>query len=177
MDTAAFREVMGRFATGLTVVTGLDDTEPVGFTCQSFVSVSLDPPYVAVAPARRSTTWPRIARSGRFCVNVLSDSQQDLAERFAASGGSKFEGVSWTPAPATGSPLLAGSLAWVDCSVELIHDAGDHELILGRVLDLATGEGRPLVYYGSAFATLATEPEVSGGRPAPPGPAEGSQHA
>ena len=132
---------MGRFTTGVTIVSGIDDGEPVGFTCQSFVSLSIDPPFVAVAPARTSTSWPRIARSGSFCVNVLGDDQEDLCRGFAVSGGPKFDGVDWQPAPGTGSPVIEGSLAWVDCRVELVHDAGDHELIIGRVLDLGVGAG------------------------------------
>jgi 3-hydroxy-9,10-secoandrosta-1,3,5(10)-triene-9,17-dione monooxygenase reductase component len=153
-DDERFKEAMGTFATGITVVAGLEDGNPVGFTCQSFVSLSIDPPYIALAPARTSTTWPRIARAGSFCVNVLSDSQRELCQGFAVSGGNKFEGVEWRPAPETGSPLLEGSLAWVDCRVELVHDAGDHELIIGRVLDLGVGEGSPLLFFKSAFATV-----------------------
>ena len=149
-----FKEAMGRFATGVTIVAGLEDGRPVGFTCQSFVSLSLDPPYVAVAPARTSTSWPRIARSGAFCVNVLSEDQEELCRGFAVSGGPKFDGVAWRPAPVTGSPVIEGSLAWVDCEVALVHDAGDHELILGHVRDLGVGDGSPLLYYRSRFATV-----------------------
>jgi len=153
-DLSQFKDAMGRFTTGVTIVSGIDDGEPVGFTCQSFVSLSIDPPYVAVSPARTSTTWPRIARSGSFCVNVLSDDQEALCMGFAVSGGPKFEGVDWHPAPGTGSPVIEGSLAWVDCQVELVHDAGDHELILGRVLDLGVGEGSPLLFFRGQFATV-----------------------
>ncbi len=78
---------MGRFASGVTIVSGMEDDQPVGFTCQSFISLSVDPPFVAVAPARTSTSWPRIARAGSFCVNVLGDHQMDLARAFAVSGG------------------------------------------------------------------------------------------
>jgi len=154
-DAAGFTDAMGRFTTGVTIVAGIDDGRPVGFTCQSFVSLSIDPPYVAVAPARTSTSWPRIARSGSFCVNVLTDAQEHLCTGFAVSGGSKFDGVDWQPAPGTGSPVIGGSLAWVDCRVELVHDAGDHELIVGRVLDLGVGEGSPLLRFRSHFAKVA----------------------
>ena len=154
-DATVFKDAMSRFATGVAIVSGIDDGEPVGFTCQSFVSLSLDPPYVAVAPARTSTSWPRIARGGSFCVNVLSEDQEELCRGFAVSGGPKFDGVSWHPAPGTGAPVIDGSLAWVDCRVELVHDAGDHELILGRVLDLGVGEGSPLLFFRSRFATVA----------------------
>ena len=154
-DSERFKEAMSRFATGITIVAGMEGEEPVGFTCQSFVSLSIDPPFVAVAPARTSTSWPRIAQAGSFCVNVLGDRQEELCRGFAVSGGNKFVGVDWRPAPRTGSPLIEGSLAWVDCRVELVHDAGDHELIIGRVLDLGVGDGSPLLFFGSKFATVA----------------------
>ncbi len=156
-EAARFKDAMSRFATGVTIVSGIDvdGGDPVGFTCQSFVSLSIDPPYVAAAPARTSTSWPRIARSGAFCVNVLSEDQEELCRGFAVSGGPKFDGVVWHPAPGTGSPVIEGSLAWIDCRVELVHDAGDHELILGRVLDLGVGEGSPLLFFRSRFATLS----------------------
>ncbi len=155
VDTDAFRRAMGTFASGVTIVSGLEDGRPVGFTCQSFVSLSLDPPYVAVAPARTSTSWPRIARAGSFCVNVLADRQEALCRSFAVSGGDKFEGVPWHPAPVTGAPVIEGSLAWVDCTVELVHDAGDHELIIGRVHEVGSSEGLPLLFFRSRFATVA----------------------
>jgi flavin reductase (DIM6/NTAB) family NADH-FMN oxidoreductase RutF len=154
-ETERFKDVMSRFATGVTVVSGMDGDEPVGFTCQSFLSLSIDPPFVAVAPARTSTTWPRIARAGNFCVNVLGEHQQDLVRTFAVSGGRKFDGVDWEPAPVTGAPLIEDIVAWVDCRIELVHDAGDHELIIGRVLELGVGDGTPLVYFRSQLTTLA----------------------
>ena len=162
-DMAKFKEAMSTFATGITVVAGIEDGDPVGFTCQSFVSLSIDPPYIAVAPARTSTSWPRIAKAGSFCVNVLSEHQRELCQGFAVSGGNKFDGVAWSPAPETGSPLIEGSLAWVDCSVELVHDAGDHELIIGRVLDLDVGEGLPLLFFRSKFATVTGRTGAEGG--------------
>jgi 3-hydroxy-9,10-secoandrosta-1,3,5(10)-triene-9,17-dione monooxygenase reductase component len=157
IDPERFKDAMSRFATGVTVVAGMEDGNPVGFTCQAFVSLSVDPPFVAVAPARTSTSWPRIARAGTFCVNVLGDHQAELCRGFAVSGGEKFSGVEWHPAPITGSPVIDGSLAWVDCELELVHDAGDHELILGRVLDLGTGEGSPLLFFRSTLATVARD--------------------
>jgi 3-hydroxy-9,10-secoandrosta-1,3,5(10)-triene-9,17-dione monooxygenase reductase component len=154
-DSEEFKEAMGRFTTGVTIVSGIEEDEPVGFTCQSFVSLSIDPPFVAVAPARTSTSWPRIARSGSFCVNGRGDHQEELCRGFAVSGGKKFEGVAWRRSPATGSPVIEGCLAWVDCEVELVHDAGDHELILGRVLDLGTADGTPLLFFASRYGRLA----------------------
>jgi 3-hydroxy-9,10-secoandrosta-1,3,5(10)-triene-9,17-dione monooxygenase reductase component len=153
-DILLFKEVMSRFATGVTVVTGIDQSEPVGFTCQSFASVSIDPPLVVVAPARSSTSWPKIAKSGHFCVNVLGETQSDVCSRFAVSGGSKFSELSWHSAPISGSPKIEGCIAWIDCRIELVHDAGDHELILGRVLHLALAEGAPLIFFRRALASI-----------------------
>lgn len=156
----AFKDALGSFATGVTVVTALDAGGPVGFTCQSVVSLSLDPPFVALAPAKSSTSWPRIASAGSFCVNVLAEDQEEVGRRFAVSGGDKFGGIAWRPA-GSGAPLLDGVLAFVDCELELVHDAGDHEIVIGRVLDLgvappaaAAGAG-PLLFYRSEYRRLA----------------------
>jgi 3-hydroxy-9,10-secoandrosta-1,3,5(10)-triene-9,17-dione monooxygenase reductase component len=162
-DIGQYKDAMSRFVTGVTIVAGMEDGEPVGFTCQSFVSLSIDPPFIAVAPARTSTSWPRIARAGYFCVNVLGDWQGELCTGFAVSGGDKFKGVDWHPAPVSGAPVIEGSLAWVDCRVELVHDAGDHELIIGKVLDLGTNEGSPLLFFRSQFATVAPHPRDEDG--------------
>jgi 3-hydroxy-9,10-secoandrosta-1,3,5(10)-triene-9,17-dione monooxygenase reductase component len=149
-DQAHFREVLGHFTTGVTVVTAMEEGQPVGFTCQSFTSLSLDPPMVALAPAKSSTSWPRIAKAGAFCVNILSDRQEALCRSFAVSGGDKFAGVPWHIGTA-GTPVLDGSLAWIECELGIIHDAGDHELVTGRVLDLGVGEGGPLLFYRGGF--------------------------
>ncbi|HEY6625189.1 MAG: flavin reductase family protein [Acidimicrobiales bacterium] len=153
-NTTQFKEAMSRFATGVTIVTALEEGAPVGFSCQTFVSLSLDPPLVALAPAKTSTSWPRIARAGSFCVNVLSARQSAVCMNFAVSGGDKFVGVPWHSAETGGAPIIEGSLAWIDCELELVHDAGDHELVIGKVLDLGLGEGEPLVYYRSGFGHL-----------------------
>ena len=140
VDEASFRSVLGHFATGVTVVTAMEEGLPVGFTCQTFASLSLEPPMVALAPAKSSTSWPRIARAGAFCVNVLSEGQEELGRTFAVSGGDKFAGVDWRPGP-LGAPVLGGSLAWVACELGIVHDAGDHELVTGRVRHLGVGAG------------------------------------
>ena len=152
-DGDAMRAVMGSFATGVTIVTAVDEGRPVGFTCQTFVSLSLDPPLIALAPARTSTSWPRIKEAGAFAVNVLADEQVDICRAFARSGVDKFDSIDWV-AGRTGSPLLPGSLAWVECEVELVHDAGDHELVIGRVSALGQRDGEPLVFFRSGFSTL-----------------------
>jgi 3-hydroxy-9,10-secoandrosta-1,3,5(10)-triene-9,17-dione monooxygenase reductase component len=133
----------------------MEDGLPVGFTCQAFTSLSLDPPMVALAPAKSSTSWPKIARAGRFCVNILAAQQEDLCLSFAVSGGDKFAGTNWHVG-AHGAPVLGGSLAWIECRLDAIHDAGDHELVVGTVLDLGLNDGNPLLFYRGRFGSLSS---------------------
>ncbi|MGC0402565.1 3-hydroxy-9,10-secoandrosta-1,3,5(10)-triene-9,17-dione monooxygenase reductase component [Streptomyces sp. SAI-126] len=152
LDPAEFRRVLGNFATGVTVITA-PGTPPAGFACQSFSSLSLDPPLVAFMVGRTSATWPRIARAGVFCVNVLGADQDGLCRAFAVSGADKFAGVTHTPAPVSGSPRLAGTLAWIDCTIHAVHTGGDHLIVVGRVDALGTGEdGQPLLFHRGRFA-------------------------
>jgi flavin reductase (DIM6/NTAB) family NADH-FMN oxidoreductase RutF len=152
IDTARFRQVLGYFASGLTIVTGVDLGQPVGLTCQSFTSVSLDPPLVAICPAKSSSSWPRIQRSGAFCANVMAEDQEDICRLFATKGAEKFAGIGWAPG-ITGSPVLADVLAWVECRITAVHDAGDHSIVVGRVATLHVGEpGRhPLIFYRGGY--------------------------
>jgi 3-hydroxy-9,10-secoandrosta-1,3,5(10)-triene-9,17-dione monooxygenase reductase component len=153
-DEARFREALGHFATGVVIVTGIDASRPYGFTCQAFASLSLDPPMVALAPGKTSTSWPPIARSGSFCANVLSEGQEALCRDFAATGGDKFTGVGWHPG-SNGAPILEGVLAWVECTIAEVHDAGDHDLVFGKVEDMGVNGGKPLLYYRGGFGTFS----------------------
>lgn len=152
-DEARFKETLGHFATGVAVVTGVENGRPHGFTCQAFSSLSLDPPLVVVAPGKSSTSWPPIARAGSFCVNILGANQEALSRDFAVSGGDKFTGVGWHPG-STGAPRLDGVVAWVECNVLTSHDAGDHELIVGSVEEMGVNGGQPLVFYRGGFGTF-----------------------
>ena len=154
-DGARFRQVMGHFCTGITIVTALDAGAPVGFTAQSFTSVSLDPPLVLVCPAKTSSSWPRIKNSGSFCVNILADDQEALCRAFATSGGDKFQGVGWSRSPMTGSPVLHDVLAWADCRIEAEHDAGDHTVALGRVVELGVRDHvGPLLFFRGGYGSF-----------------------
>jgi 3-hydroxy-9,10-secoandrosta-1,3,5(10)-triene-9,17-dione monooxygenase reductase component len=150
-----FREVLGRFASGVTVVTTTSNDEPVGMTCQSFSSVSLDPPLVLFIPAKSSRSWPLIQRSGRFCVNFLAADQAELSNTMAGRGVDKFGDVKWIPSPVTGSPIVEGSLAHVDCTIHQVHEAGDHYVVIGRVVDLGTGhdDHDPLLFFQGKYRT------------------------
>lgn len=153
IEKAEFRTVLGHFASGVAVVAGIDADGPVGLTCQSFFSLSLDPPLIAMAPANTSVSWPRIEAAGRFCVNILADDQEAVAWAFASSGGDKFVGIGWSPAN-SGSPRLHGALAWIDCDLHQVLDGGDHRLVVGRVRELGSGEGEPLLFYRAGFGTF-----------------------
>ncbi len=136
----SFREVLGLFCTGVTVITSISGSEPVGMTCQSFSSVSLEPPLVMFCPAKTSRGWPLMRAASHFCVNILSAEQRDLSDGMATKGTEKFEGVGWKASP-LGAPVLDGVLGYVDCSIENVHEAGDHYIVVGRVRTLATGDG------------------------------------
>ncbi|GGT63936.1 monooxygenase [Streptomyces phaeofaciens] len=156
VDQAEFRRVLGAFASGVTVVTAPaaeGEQGPAGFACQSFSSLSLDPPLVAFMVGRTSTTWPRIARAGVFCVNVLGAGQAALCRAFAARGADKFAGVPHTPAPVSGAPRLTGALAWIDCTIHAVHTGGDHLIVVGRVdaLGATDDDEPPLLFHKGRF--------------------------
>ena len=154
VEPGRMREVLGHFASGVTVVTAVTGSGPIGFTCQAFSSLSLDPPLVVFAPARTSRTWPRLREIGRFCVNVLAEDQDPLSRAFARSGTDKFAGVPWTPS-AHGAPVLRDVVAWIDCELFAEYDGGDHTLAVARVLDLGADPGRrPLLFHRGSYGLL-----------------------
>lgn len=152
IDAARFRQVLGHFATGVTVIASSGADGPVGLAVGSFTSVSLDPPLVAFCADKGSSSWPKIREAGSFCVNVLSEHQEALCRAFASKGADKFSGVGWEPA-ASGAPRLHDALAWIDCTVEAVHDGGDHEICIGRVHELDVGDEAdgPLLFYRGGY--------------------------
>jgi 3-hydroxy-9,10-secoandrosta-1,3,5(10)-triene-9,17-dione monooxygenase reductase component len=157
------RRAMGSFASGVTVVTGVDGGEPVGFACQSFASVSLEPPLVLFCADHQGRTWPRIRTAGRFTVSVLAEGQDDLCDRFGSREGEKFDGLPWRESP-WGTPLLDGVLLHVHCELHAVHTAGDHDVVIGKVLaiDLPGDGQRPMIFFRGEFGI---------GEPAVPAPA------
>lgn len=152
LDAREFRNTLGHFCTGVVIATGCVDGQPAGFAAQSFSSVSLDPPLVSLCPAKTSTSWPRLRDSGSFCINILSAEQQAVCDVFARSGIDKFAALAWHSG-VTGSPVLEGVLAYVDCDLEAEHDAGDHTIALGRVRDvrILDPEASPLLFFRGRF--------------------------
>jgi 3-hydroxy-9,10-secoandrosta-1,3,5(10)-triene-9,17-dione monooxygenase reductase component len=154
-DSARFRQVLGHFPTGVTVITAAAEGGPVGLAVGAFSSVSLDPPLVAFFPDKGSSSWPRIEAAGSFCVNILAEDQEEVCRRFASKGDDKFAGLGWSPA-GSGAPLLDGVLAWVDCDIDSVAEAGDHFCVLGRVRDLGVGrDGGPLLFFRGGYGRFS----------------------
>jgi flavin reductase (DIM6/NTAB) family NADH-FMN oxidoreductase RutF len=152
----ALRKMRGLFASGVTVVTTVHEGQLRGVTVSAFASVSLNPPLVLICIANESESKDWIAESGVFAVNILSDEQEFLSERFAARApivNARFDGVPYHTA-ITGSPILDGSVGCYDCRVEATHGGGDHTIFIGRVEAVGFGgEGKqPLVYFANRYA-------------------------
>jgi flavin reductase (DIM6/NTAB) family NADH-FMN oxidoreductase RutF len=154
-DSAKFRQVLGHFPTGVVVVTAADDGGPVGLAIGSFASVSLDPPLVGFFPGRTSTSWPRIRGAGVFCVNILGEDQEEISRVFASKDVDKFATIGWTPGR-TGSPIINDVSAYIDCEIRSVTDAGDHDFVLGHVVDLGVShDGGPLIFYRGGYSRLS----------------------
>jgi 3-hydroxy-9,10-secoandrosta-1,3,5(10)-triene-9,17-dione monooxygenase reductase component len=156
-DPDRFRRVLSHFCSGVVVVTAVYEGIPVGLTCQSFSSLSLEPPLVLFSVARTSRSWARLRETGRFAVNILGADQERTSRVFSTPGADKFAGQHWTPGRVTGAPLLAGAMAHLECSMYAVHDGGDHEIAVGRVLALHEHDepGPALLYFRSQYRHLS----------------------
>jgi flavin reductase (DIM6/NTAB) family NADH-FMN oxidoreductase RutF len=151
IDPALYREVLGHYPTGVTVVTAFDGDEPIGMVVGTFSSVSLDPPLVAFMPATGSGTYARLARASSYCINVLAHDQQDLCRTMATPGDDKFAGVAWHRSP-IGAPVLDGAVAQVHCTPEREIEAGDHYIVLCRVRGLEVARPvTPLLFFQGGY--------------------------
>jgi len=155
-DPRSFRDALGFFATGVTIVTGRNrDNDPIGATVSSFNSVSLDPPLVLFSLDHNSETLAPLKETGRCLINVLSEGQEDLSNKFAKSGAVSWEGVDYQTWD-SGCPVLPGALASFECSVFATHPGGDHEIFVAQVERFETdGDGRPLLFHGGRYGRLA----------------------
>ncbi|WP_419710173.1 flavin reductase family protein [Pseudomonas sp. NFX224] len=157
IEPSSFREALGHYASGITVITSHIDDEPIGFTCQSFYSVSMNPPLVSFSVMSSSASYPKIRRAGRFAVNILSGDQVKISNQFARRGTDKWYGVEWRHSP-LGNPIITGSLHWLDCEVHAEHVAGDHLIVIGEVKALNLLEAaatQPLLYFKGRYCNLA----------------------
>jgi flavin reductase (DIM6/NTAB) family NADH-FMN oxidoreductase RutF len=151
-DPSWFRKVLGQYPTGVCVVTAAGpDGAPAGMTVGSFTSVSLEPPLVAFLPSASSTSWARIQSAGHFCVNILASDQETVCRAFASRNADKFAGLEWRPA-ASGAPILEQAVAWIDCSLKSVQEAGDHYIVLGQVRDLDVQRpSLPLLFFQGGY--------------------------
>lgn len=157
VDSRTFRHVLGQYPTGVVVVTATRSTgEPVGMTVGSFTSVSLDPPLVAFLPSKTSSSWNDLRASGdRFCINVLASTQEDVCRSIAMRKVDKFSDIPWTMS-SSGNPVVDGAVAYIDCATQQIHDAGDHEIVIGRVLDVAVKSSDfPLLFFRGGYGSFS----------------------
>jgi 3-hydroxy-9,10-secoandrosta-1,3,5(10)-triene-9,17-dione monooxygenase reductase component len=150
-DAASLRTVLGHFATGVAIITAVDGEEPVGMACNSFTSVSLEPQLVLFCAAKSSSTWPRIQAAEKWAANILNQDAEEVCRLFAQKGADRFARVAYTIGR-TGAPILEEALAFVDCETIAEHDAGDHVIVVGRVLELGFApEGKPLLFYRGGY--------------------------
>lgn len=156
IDPAAFRQVLGSYPTGVCAITAAGPGGALaGMVVGTFTSVSLDPPLVGFLPDKGSSSWPLIEAAGRFCVNVLASDQQQVCRQIASKGPDKFAGLD-VALSRSGVPVIAGSIARIDCAIHSVLDAGDHWFVLGRVLDLETlREDDPMLFYRGRYGGFA----------------------
>jgi 3-hydroxy-9,10-secoandrosta-1,3,5(10)-triene-9,17-dione monooxygenase reductase component len=149
-----FRHVLGHLPTGVVVVTARLGREPAGMTLNSVTSVSLDPPLILICPAKSSTSWPAIRAAGRFCVNVMADHQAAACGQFARRDSDRFAGIAYHDR--AGVPAIDEAVAWIDASIRIEHDAGDHTIVVADVIAIEAAEHRdPLVFFRGRYGTFA----------------------
>jgi flavin reductase (DIM6/NTAB) family NADH-FMN oxidoreductase RutF len=154
VDAAQFRELLGRFATGVTILTvTTSDGRPLGMTANSLASVSLRPPLVSVCVEHEAGMHHAILQVRDFAINILCSHQETLARRFADKHEDRFEGIGYHLSP-EGLILLDGTLAHIECERHVEYPGGDHTLVVGRVIGGSATDGRPLLYYRGGYATL-----------------------
>ncbi|WP_330183713.1 flavin reductase family protein [Nocardia sp. NBC_01503] len=162
IDARQFRNVLGQFCTGITVITTFgEDGAPIGFACQSFAALSLEPPLVLFCPTKASKSWAAIEANGKFCVNILAEEQQPVCARFGSREPDKFAGVPWSTS-ALELPVLDDALATIQCTVDQVVDGGDHYIVIGRVqaLSESTDSGRPLLFYRGQYTAIEPDKTV-----------------
>ncbi len=155
IPSAAFREALAHFASGVTIVAARSPTGPTGFTATGFTSVSLSPPLILVCVGKTASAYDGVVGAELFGVSVLGEGQRWIAERFATTGIDRFAGVSALEGPVASVPLIDGALAHLECRAHARHDAGDHTLLVGHVLSASTTLGRPLLHYARRFGAFA----------------------
>jgi flavin reductase (DIM6/NTAB) family NADH-FMN oxidoreductase RutF/DNA-binding IclR family transcriptional regulator len=156
-DARYFRDILGNVPTSVVAITSVDDAgEPIGMAVGTFTSVSLDPPLVAFLPDRSSSTFPKIRESGRFCANILTASQENVCRSLSRKGADKFASLKWSMSE-FGTPHIEGAIGWIDCSLNEIHEAGDHYIAVGSVEHLQSQNAElPLIFFRGGYGRFAS---------------------
>jgi len=155
IDNQTFRKILGHYPTGICAITAIVEGSAVAMVVGSFTSVSLDPPLVGFFPDRSSTSWPKIRAAGRFCVNVLGAHQMNLCRILATKSENKFASIAFRTSD-NGSPILDDIVAWIDCDLHSVADAGDHYLALGHVKALAIVRAAPpLLFFQGGYGQFS----------------------
>lgn len=166
-DALTFRNVMGRYPTGVSLIAGMGEQgEPLGMVVGTLTSVSLDPPLVAFMPSKTSSSWAKMQHLGRVCINVLAADQEGLCRTFASkSVEDKWAGVGWYPAP-SGAPVVEGSVAWIDCEIEEVLERGDHYIVLARVEGMSSARSvSPLTFVRGGYGRFSIDSLVAEEQP------------
>jgi len=154
LTSEEFREVIGHFASGVTVVTVSVDGRPYGTTASAVTSLALEPPMLLVCMNRESETGRAMASAGSFAVNILGEDHEELSNLFAKKGADRFSATPWRVG-VSGAPVLEEAIAYLDCNFEAEYPGGDHKIIVGRVLDLDMREGAlPLLFYQGGYSRM-----------------------
>ncbi len=154
ISEARYRQVLSHFATGVTVVAATAPTGPVGTTIGSFFSISLEPPLIGFCVGANSSSWPAIRDVGAFCVSVLAADQEEICRTFATKGIDKFAAHGWS-AVGSSSPRMNDALAWIDCDIEAVHEAGDHYICVGRVREMGIDRtAEPLLFFRGGYSQI-----------------------
>jgi flavin reductase (DIM6/NTAB) family NADH-FMN oxidoreductase RutF len=153
IDVARFKEVLGHFVTGVAVVTANTTEGPVGFTCQTFGALSLEPTLISFSAVSASNSWPRAREVGVVGVNILSSEQEAIARVFGRSGDDKFAGIGWSPGPG-GAPMIDGALAHLEGRIGFVTAQGDHDIVVMSVEFVVSHHGAPLVFYRGGFGSF-----------------------
>lgn len=157
IDARLFRDALGHYASGITVIGGIVDGKPAGFTCQSFYSVSMSPPLVSFSVKLNSKSWPPIRENGSFSVNILSHEQRPISEVFGSSSTDRFAGIDWVKTKG-GNPVIENTLLWLDCDLHAQYEAGDHWIVIGRIKEISQldhqGTKGALLYFKGRYHSL-----------------------
>jgi 3-hydroxy-9,10-secoandrosta-1,3,5(10)-triene-9,17-dione monooxygenase reductase component len=154
IDIARFKEVLGHFVTGVAVVTAASPQGPVGFTCQTFGALSLEPTMISFSAVTASNSWPKVRDVGVVGINILSVDQEALARVFGKTGDDKFAGIGWSPGP-NGAPLIEGALAHLEGPLTFVTTQGDHDIAVVSAEYVMSHHGAPLVFYRGGFGSFA----------------------